>query len=64
MPETTESVEEGLVCEKFNEEQPASGKRVLGLHVDATEAEATKSSAGSHPNLGHVYPLQSSATIQ
>lgn len=64
MPETTESVEEGLACQKFNEEQPASEKCVLGLHVDATEAEAAKSSAGSLLNLSHVYPLQSFAMIQ
>ena len=46
------------------EEQPASEKCVLGLHVDATEAEAVKSSSGSLPKLGHVYPLQSSTMIQ
>jgi hypothetical protein len=64
MPELSEGVEQGLVCDKFNEEQPASEKLVLGLHVDATQAEAEGSLAGSLPHLGHVYPLQSSATIQ
>ncbi|KAF8163868.1 hypothetical protein K438DRAFT_2067855 [Mycena galopus ATCC 62051] len=63
MPELAEGTISGILVQHFIQSHPEGSLRVKNLLADATEAESLVHPPCSRANLGHVYTLESSATV-